>query len=73
MKKRNTVFQHLDLYVRLSAQMGVRLKKRNTVFQHLDLYVRLSVQVGVKNCIFTSKFIKCMINPINIEESAIKN
>ncbi len=22
-KKRNTVFQHLDLYVRLSAQMGV--------------------------------------------------
>ncbi len=26
MKKRNTVFQHLDLYVRLSAQMGVQMK-----------------------------------------------
>ena len=26
MKKRNTVFQHLDLYVRLSAQMGVKMK-----------------------------------------------
>ena len=28
MKKRNTVFQHPDLYVRLSAQMGVRLKNK---------------------------------------------
>ena len=27
-EKRNTVFQHLDLYVRLSAQMGVRLKNK---------------------------------------------
>ncbi len=37
MKKRNTVFQHLDLYVRLSAQMGVIMKKTN-----IDLKLLLS-------------------------------
>ncbi len=59
MKKRNTVFQHLDLYVRLSAQTGVRLKKRNAIFQHLDLFVRLCAQTGVrlKNKFFNRKFV----------------
>ncbi len=37
MKKRNTVFQHLDLYVRLSAQMGVKMSKKELTLEQKKL------------------------------------
>ncbi len=43
MKKRNTIFQHLDLYVRLSAQMGVKVKKK------LWAFVLIAAMIGTLN------------------------
>ncbi len=76
MKKRNAVFQHLDLFVRLSAQTGVNMNCKNSKYHVLKqlkkyfytFYERLLFQINNRNIKAKTIFlyIFCVLVPVLI-------